>query len=659
MGIRNEFPKVWDSFAGGRFTHNNLVHVSDDHVLIARDLIFPGDGIAHKRPGYTQVGSGAFNLAPIRRIFDFQRQSDATQRLFLTGGGKIATIKTDGTGFTLLSSAEDPFAVFDFATGVFECYAANGVKMYRFADVGGVLTQWPWGFTVPAAAPTIALSAGTLTLTKGRQYAFSPVSKWTDSQGVLRVGVGAPSPLSAHTGPFTNQIVSVGGIPASAGDPQVTHWWIWATNDSPLNTSSALFFLAEITVGATVYGDALADTALDTTRLIPYNNTPPPVASVLIEYQQRIVFIGIPGKPNLVQATGLEEISVGIPQQTAPLSVFFNVPGGIKKLVGGCVFNQSLMLATPDFWFQVQGLTADTFQERDKLLQPGLAGPRALVTTPTYMVWLGTDRKIWAWNGVSDPVEMSWKIARADGSQQLSMESLNPDALANAELRWYNFGRYNLIAAFVSTQNVIDPKTNRPYFDWVQLWDATAMHSPAGPFGQTTKDGRLQGTAESDMFPNDKIVASGAVMVGNTPYLFFGDSLGNVFRWPDGWTDNGATYAPMLGSEFSDLDQGPAKKHNHFLDVLTSRLDAQQAYTLAAIGSDGIFLDQRPIGLTVGAIPSDTGKIDPTALRGKMNQPGVSIGRFLRWFVGFPQDDQDAEVYSVIARASLLGKDLK
>jgi len=51
-------------------------------------LYFPGDGIAHKRPGYTLVQKGiGFNAT---RIFDFQRQSDFKQFIILTGGGFIA-----------------------------------------------------------------------------------------------------------------------------------------------------------------------------------------------------------------------------------------------------------------------------------------------------------------------------------------------------------------------------------------------------------------------------------------------------------------------------------------------------------------------------------------------------------------------------------------
>jgi hypothetical protein len=47
--------KIWNSFRGGRYTRSNIANISDDHVLVAKNVIFPGDGVAHKCPGYTLV----------------------------------------------------------------------------------------------------------------------------------------------------------------------------------------------------------------------------------------------------------------------------------------------------------------------------------------------------------------------------------------------------------------------------------------------------------------------------------------------------------------------------------------------------------------------------------------------------------------------------
>jgi len=643
-------PKIFDSFRGGRYTRNNLVKISDDHALVANQIFFPGDGIAHKRPGYTLVKAGlGFNAV---RVFDFRRQSDFQQFVILAGGGQLAWMRADGSQLTVLSNNEDPNAVWDFATNSFGLYGSNGINKYRFVDTGnGLLTKFNWGISAPAAAPTFTFAPGTLTLSAGRQYAYSWVSKWTDALGVTRVHVGPPSPLTGTTGPQLNEVVNLANLQAS-GDPQVTHKWIWATNDTPLNTTSVLFFLAEIANGVTTYGDSLPDTLLDTTREIPYDNTPPPAASIIKEFQGRFALSGIAGKPDLVQGTGLEEIALGIPQETAPTSIFFNVPGGIKKVAGLEEFNQNLMVGTQDFWSQVSGLSAETFQENDNILKPGPAGKDLIVKTPTWLAWLSKDKKLWAWNGYGEPFEVSFKIARADGSQQLSMESINGDQLANGQLRWFSSGRFNLVMLLISSQN-------NGYFDWFQLWDVSVLSSPAGPFGALTKDGNLLGAAEGDMFPSDQMIGSGNVQVGSADYLFLADNQGNVYRFPDGFTDNGKTYGPVIGSEFTDCDQPDFKKRFRWMDCLTSRADAADQFGAAAIASNGVMLDRvPPYACPVGPAYAPEGT-DTSMFRARLEQQGTAVGKYLRWFVEFPLDDQDGELYKVSVVFSLVGKDTR
>lgn len=642
--------KTWDSFRGGRYTRNNLVKISDDHLLVANQLFFPGDAIAHKRPGYTLVQAGiGFNAT---RGFDFQRQSDFKQFIIMAGGGKLAWMPAKGGAPVILSQGEDLTARWFFASNSFALYASNGINAYRFVDTGnGLLTKFNWGIQAPTVAPTIGTVAGSLSLVSGRQYAYSFVSKWTDAQGTQRIHVGPPSPLSASTNAQTNVVVELGSLQVSA-DAQVTHLWIWATNDTPFDTTSALFFLAEITNGTTIYGDALQDASLDTTRLIPYQNFPPPAAGIISEYQQRIILAGIAGKPDLVQFTGLEEVSLGIQQETAPSDTFFNVPGGKKAVSGLVPFNSQLMVSTEVFWWPVSGSSAETFQEGDIIFSPGMAGPDAFCTTPMWLAWLGRDKKLWAWNGYGEPIEVSWKIGRSDGSTQLSMESMTDAQLATAQLRWFSFGRYNLVMALVSTQG-------NNYYDWVQMWDVSILSGPQSQLGGVlTKDGMLVGAAEGDMFPSDQIIGSWNVLSGSTPYIYLADNQGNIYRWPDGFNDNGKQYAPVAGSEFTDHDAPGFKKRYRWLDAITSRSDAVDSFEAAAVVSDGVSLDNTPTGLLIQEVPGP-GPVDPTCFRGKMEKPGTAVGRFMRWFVEFPQDDLDAELYKVEVKASIVGKDTR
>lgn len=641
--------KIFQSFRGGRYTRSNLTNISDDHVLVANQIIFPGDGISHKRPGYTKVAQ-ALGFSPTR-IYDFQRQSDGKQFVILAGGGSIASIAASGGAPTVLSTGEDATAVWDFVTNTFGLYGSNGKKAYRFVDTGnGLLTRFNWGIQAPAAAPTIATGAGTLSLTFGRQYAFSYVSKWTDASGTQRVHVGPPSPLSASTNAITNKVVNLTNILASA-DAQVTHVWIWSTNDTPFNTTSALFFNAEIANGTTTYGDTLQDTSLDNTRLIPYENFPPPAASIIREFQGRFTLAGIAGKPDLVQGTGLEEISLGIPQETAPADVFFNVPGGIKQVTSAAEFNNVLMCCTSQWWFEVTGFSAETFQENDNIFSPGAAGKDLVCTTPTWLAWVSPDKKLWAWNGYGEPLEVSWKIARSDGSQQLSMENITDAQLSKGQLRWYSFGRYSVLALFISTQN-------NAYFDWCQLWDVSALSGPQGPLGATTKDGMLVGAAEGDAFFSDQIIGAGLVLVGNTQYLFLADNQQNLFRWPDGFTDNGTVYYPVLGSEFSDCDEPGFRKRFRWMDVTTSREAASENFGASAVVSDGVSLDLPAFALPVRPVPAQHGKTE-TIFRAKLEQKGTAVGKFIRWLLEYPADDQDAEVFQVEVKSSIIGKDTR
>ena len=315
-------------------------------------------------------------------------------------------------------------------------------------------------------------------------------------------------------------------------------------------------------------------------------------------------------------------------------------------------FNQQLMAGTEGFWSDISGFSAETFQQDDNIISPGPAGKDLTVVTPTWFAWVSRDKKLWAWNGASDPFEVSFKIARADGSQQLSMESITDAQLANGQLRWFTWGRYNLVILLISTQN-------NGYFDWFQLWDVSVLSSPAGPFGALTKDGNLLGAAEGDMFPSHQIIGSGNVLVGSTQYLFLADKQGNVYRWPDGFTDAGLPYAPVVASEFTDCDAPDLIKRYRWMDCETSRLDAAQSFGAAAVASDGVALNgQQPYSLNVGPVPAQYG-VDPSTFRAKLEAKGSAIGRYLRWFVEWPIDDQDGELYKATVKWSVVGKDTR
>jgi hypothetical protein len=604
--------------------------MSDEHCLIAENIMFLGDGQTHRAPGYTKVASLG---SQIDRIYDFQRDLDQKQFVMVNHGGQIGWIPAIGGAESVLASGET--APFAFAKNVFVAYASNGIKSYRFVDKGGTLTKYKWGIDAPATAPAISLVSGSLSLVHGRQYVRCYVSKYTDSTGVERMHIGAPSPISAHTGPTTNKTVQLSSLDPSP-DPQVTHQWIFGTADTPEDTTSAYYFAAEIGNTTSSWGDTLADSQLDTTQQAPFENFPAPAAELLVEYQSRIVAGRIAGAPNLVQLSAFEEVDLGIPQEAWPPSLAFPIPGGAQEVSGMCVFNEALMIGTPDFWFRVRGSSAADFQKQDSFIAPGPVGPKAVCVTPTHMVWVGNDKKVYAWDGAGLPVEISADIRKptSANSSVFSMQDLDDSQLANCEVRWYSRGQYSTVVVLGSTQN-------SDVFDWIQLWDANSI-------GQQLSDGSINLLAETDFFPTHNMTASGLVEQSNAKYLFVGDDNGNLYRWPDGYTHDGTAVANQFGHIWTDFSLPEVRKRFFFLDFYTNRNDAADAWQVYALASDGPQSSAALIQLDVKPLPSSHG-VDPTAARALLTVPKCSIGRVLRvLFVG-PQDAADASIlrYSV------------
>jgi len=74
--------------------------------------------------------------------------------------------------------------------------------------------------------------------------------------------------MSAFTGPVSDSVITLSNMTPST-DPQVTHQWIFATSDSPIDTSATFFFEAEITNATTSFADTIIDDFLDQTASLP------------------------------------------------------------------------------------------------------------------------------------------------------------------------------------------------------------------------------------------------------------------------------------------------------------------------------------------------------------------------------------------------------
>jgi hypothetical protein len=620
--IRGLTSKTINNFRG-KNTTAPLESMEPGDLLSAKNVVVLGDGQVRTRNGYTQVK--AFS-GKIQRQYYFQRDSDQTKWVLLHRGSNLSAMKVDGSSDTVLKSAESTSSQFDFINTYFEAFCSDGNNSYRIDDIAGTMTAYQWGITAPTVAPTIANGVGSLTLASGRAYCYCYVSYFTDSRGTQRMSISAPSPLSAHTGPLTSKVITVGAMTASM-DAQVTHIWVFTTMDSPFNAGSTLYFLAEITNGTTSYGDSTSDDDLDTTRLAPFDNNPAPHGAIVGQFQNRALVIN----GNIVYASGFEEIDLGIPQHAFPSQLFFTLPEAVaaQRVIDE---GQTLMLATSQAWYRVRGYNAQTLSKRDRVLTPGCAGKKLCVVTPTHMVWGAPDKRLYAWSFGGAPIDISAMVAKSL-TGTLAMENITDAQWANSELKWFSFGSHNFLVLGTNTT------TATTGFDWLAL------------FYVDMKAGQIQGVYQTDFLPTDYIASMEVVTTAtNEKYLYLGDnSTGAIYRWPDGFQDNGVNFVPSFSPAFVGDE---VTKRYFWIDVRGTRQDMPTQTRMAAAVGDSPNIAITPRGLTVQALPSNNQ--DGAVCRANMQQAGTAIGKFVRPVVMLPNDGSESVITAVVVNSAPL-----
>lgn len=646
MAIRNLQPFTLSAFTGKNTSQNPADSIKGT-LSSARNVMVLNDGMIRRAPGYTKVTQ--IGTSAVVAFGDFERNVDGAHFVFVqTADGKITAMQPDGTGQKTLSTGEST-APFQFVQNSFICYGSNGANAWRFVDKAGVLTKYQWGMTAAGSAAAISLSAGSLTLTWGRRYVYCPVSKYTDSLGIQRVSIGAPSPFSAHTGPIASQIVNLTAI-QTFSDAQVTHIWIFATSDSPVDTSSTFYFAAEITNGTTSWADTLLDTQLDQTKLAPFDNNPAPASPILTTFQNRIVAVN----DNQIRLSGYSEITLGIPEEAWPITLFFNVPSGSRKATAAITpdAGTSLVVDTAEAKYRYTGYDATTFTEQDKVATPGAVGPLAQCITPFGVAFLSQSKRLWLWNANSGnpPTEISADVAQAY-SGTYGMEDLSAADLTSARLAWYSYGKVHFIALLARTSDAPDANLNL-----VQLWSIPVKGSASNGeiSGSSSFFNQIGGIYQSDKIAPVSFTASQIVHVGNVPYLFLGDANGNVYRFPDGYTDNGSVYESTITTPWSLLGY-EGKKRLYWVDlyvlpvgsVLPAEVPVDQYKVYAAVSESA---EDAPNWLPVDLklIPAPDGS-SHYALRANLQVPGLNVGRYVRLAVSLPQSQNEETLQKVIA----------
>lgn len=631
MAIRNLKSAPITQFQG-KNTAMNLAQAAVGTMLSAKNVMVLADNQPRRAPGYLLVAN--IGTGPVYEIYDFERSVDQKQYILVHSGAQIFAMNGDGSDPVVLASGISA-KPFQFVMNAFNAYGSNGDQALRFVDNAGTLTAYQWGLTTPTEAPTVSLAAGTLLLTYGRQYVYSEVSKYTDSLGIERVQVGAPSPISAHTGPVPNGVVELSGMTAST-DPQVTHKWIFATTDSPASTSATFFFAAEIPDTQTSWGDELTDDQLDQTRLAPFDNNPAPPAPMLTTFQNRVVAIN----GNLIQLSGYDEITLGIPEESWPIDLFFNIPAGARLATAEIALNQGTILAvsTLDYWYAYSGYDASSFTEQDRVASPGAVGPKALCSTPFGIAFLSESKRLWIWNGNTPPTELSSAIA-IPVTGTYSMEDLSTQDLKSARLHWYSFGQRHFLAVFCRTSDAPDANLNL-----IQLWSVSIQGAQSsGEYtGTSGFFSQIGGLFQTDKIPATSLTASGDVKLPTGPVIFLGDAAGNIYQFPDGFSDNGLPSVPMFSTPWMMLGT-EAKKRFYWADLYVQADDPLLAeggpvenYRIYAVTREAPDMNLTPLEpLEMQLVPAPEGE-SQLALRANLQEEELNVGKYLRLWVEFP-----------------------
>jgi hypothetical protein len=618
----------------GRHTSDNQATVPNNALLVARNVIRQS-GALKPTPGYTLVQDTT--LATIQRLFSFERQTDQQQFLIASGLNKIARCAIDGSKPPQIMSTTEVDGDFDFISNAFALFANNGSHAWKMINILGAETLVPWGLEPAVGPPAIAIGGAGLTLTYGTRYVYSEVFYWTDSLGTQRFHISVPSDFSAHTGPLANKSVTLSDI--TAVNPQTTHFWIFRVQDSPIGASGTYFFVAQIPVSQSTYVDSAADTSLDTTREAPFDNYPPPFGNIMFEYGGRAVILA----GDTVYLSALDEISLGVAYECFPAYLTFIVPGGIKNLTAGIIFQQQALLSTSDYWFQISGQDITTFQMLDQVIKPGAVGRKLVLVVHGRLIWLGTDKKLWTWNGVigTDPVPMSVSL-HGNSVDQLQMADLSTEFLSQCELQWYSNGTFDWIVLVAASVD-----TTQGEKDWIQIWDLSPVT------GVLTIQGPIPQPAETDFFPYDLFATSLAAESAGLPYIFFGGKgNGLVFRWPDGLLFNGLIIKDaLIGTPWIQL--ADAKARPLFAKILTNMDDAKSNFKFAAIASKGVKTNLNPVDVDLEE-DVDGELIDPTVARANlMTQEGTSYGNWIKLFVAFPADAATGDALQDLALSAI------
>jgi len=349
--------------------------------------------------------------------------------------------------------------------------------------------------------PSIAVSgsAGTMTATVGYEYVFTYGNSVTGH-------ISSPTPASASTGTFANKLNVQVSLTAST-DPQVNQIHVYRTTDSagPGVIGGTFFELptSPYANSTTNITDNAADTALNVASIAPSPgfNDPPPASFGFVYFSGRIYMIA----GNKVWFTGLEEITVGVPEESVPSGVagnfwsFDQSPNGLG--VAGTGTNQTAIVFCGGRLYGISGNTLDTFQRFLISNRRGCRNRSAITMLGGMVAWLDSANQIWATDGKS--------------LEELSIP-IRPDLTSIAQsacsMTFHTAGNYHWLVFSTGTKMFIYDVDME---QWMPPWSFAARY-----------------------------LFSGEVSDGN--YVLMASNATKALQLnPNKFNDNGATYSPL------------------------------------------------------------------------------------------------------------------
>lgn len=398
----------------------------------------------------------------------------------------------------------------------------------RLDGTGGTMVTHDWGAIGPQNAVALFNPAGwspsahTVTVNSTWIYVYTWVmaSGQETNHSPLQTN---PDLAPSSSGPFTNKIpaMTVTGGPDATEYPFVN---VYRTTDG----GGTFFFLHQIAnsnpggnitfndtflASSSGNADPLPDTQLNTALVAPANlaNSPPPTVappfvtgtdpiqrcSRIIEYSNRIWYaIG-----NFVFYSALEELSVGIPEESWPSGIlqpnFFEMPRTVTQMIST---PNGVLVPMRRGTIRVNGTTKATFNPRTFLGSIGGAANfqnRGAIEAGENVAWVTEDYRIAVVNGDSFAI-LSDPISNVEDSFQTALAA-NPNVFIDLKFWTQGDKEYLVVGIFdyTTTGNsflqIYDlaraRKTNEDF--WFPQWLVSASAMVTGQSSTTDTENKF------------------------------------------------------------------------------------------------------------------------------------------------------------------------